>query len=84
MDAVFQLQSKPNVAIFHLAEERADSKARLETLTARFPNAFVAFIARRDQAPQIGWLLGEGANRCFVEPLYPGELARAIDEILSA
>ena len=69
------------IIVFHAAEDRGDSKWRLETLRERFPGAFVAFVARRDQSPQIGWLLGLGAGRCFVEPLYPDEISRAIDKM---
>jgi uncharacterized tellurite resistance protein B-like protein len=71
----------PDIVLFHAAEDREDSKRRLEALRERFPEAFIAFIARRDQSPQIGWLLGLGAGRCFVEPLYPDEIGRAIGKM---
>jgi tellurite resistance protein len=71
----------PDVILFHAAEERLDSKARLSALNDRFPNSFIAFIARRDQAPQIGWLLYQGAKRCFVEPLFPNEIGRALSKM---
>jgi uncharacterized tellurite resistance protein B-like protein len=73
--------SQSELILFHAAEEREDSFQRLAALKQTFPEALVAFVARRDQAPQIGLLLEQGADRCFVEPLYPGELSRGLTEL---
>lgn len=81
MSALSGLRTAPDIVIFHAAEERLDSKKRLEVLSSRFSKSFVAFVARRDQAPQIGWLLGLGAKRCFVEPLYRGEIGNALPQM---
>jgi tellurite resistance protein len=83
-DELEHLSPVPRVVIFHLAEEKSASKSRLDTLKATYPESFVAFVARRDQAPQIGWLLSLGADRCFVEPLYPQELRNALSKIASS
>lgn len=72
---------RPDMIVFHAAEDRQTSLDRLAWLKETFPDSFVAFIARRDQAPQIGHLLEKGADRCFVEPLYPNELAKGILEV---
>jgi hypothetical protein len=69
------------VVVFHAAEDRQVSTDRLAALKAGLPNAFLAFVARRDQAPQIGYLLEKGADRCFVEPLYPAEITKALRQI---
>ena len=78
MDAVSRLETDPPVVLFHAAAAREESARRLSVLKGRFKNSFVAFVARRDQAPQIGYLLGLGAKRCFVEPLYPNEIDTAL------
>jgi len=71
----------PKVVLFHVAEDKQPSSARLAALKQAFPDAYVAFVAGRHQAFQIGYLLEQGADRCFVEPLYPGELAKGIREV---
>lgn len=76
-------QSPHQWVIFHAAPERDNSHNRLHSLRTTFPEAFVSFCARRDQAPQIGYLLEHGADKCFVEPIYPGELEKAIGQYLS-
>jgi hypothetical protein len=81
MGEAFSCQLDPSVVIFHAAKDREDSEGRLATLKRAFPEAFIAFIARQDQAPQIGWLLDHGADRCFVEPLNTNEIAQAIADI---
>jgi uncharacterized tellurite resistance protein B-like protein len=73
--------SQSKLILFHAAEERQDSFQRLAKLKQTFPAAQVAFVARRDQAPQIGLLLEQGADRCFVEPLYPGELTKGLIQL---
>ncbi|MCP4677443.1 MAG: hypothetical protein GY854_18405 [Deltaproteobacteria bacterium] len=82
MSDVDQARPQPKIVIFHAAESKSDSKARLELLLKQFQDLPIAFIARRDQAPQIGYLLEHGAKRCFVEPLYSKEIAKAVGEIL--
>ncbi len=81
MSELPEVREAPDIVLFHAANDKEETRRRLETLTGRFPKAFVAFIARRDQAPQIGWVLGLGARRCFVEPLYPDEITRAVGEM---
>lgn len=70
------------MVVFQAADHKADSAERLKNLKQIFSTIPVAFLARRDQAPQIGFLLEMGANRCFVKPLYPNELNKAIGEFL--
>ncbi len=82
MDQLDKIDAPPHIVVFHAAEERNDSKRRLALLIERFENIPVTFIARRDQAPQIGFLLERGAARCFVEPLYSGEIARAASDMV--
>ena len=65
------------LVIFHAAENSQKSLLRLQELKRHFVNSPIAFLARRDQAPQIGYLLEQGANKCFVEPLYPNEINKA-------
>ena len=76
--------AQPKIVLFHAADDRMRSKDILATLEKVFSDSKVAFVARRDQAAQIGWLLDIGAARCFVEPLYPDEIRRAVVDMISA
>ncbi len=84
MESLERIATPPRIVIFHAAEDKKDSTKRLAMLKERFGEISIAFIARRDQAPQIGYLLEQGAARCFVEPLYPGEISRAKEELLKS
>ena len=81
LEALINTKPSPAVVLFHLADDRVASKAQLNAIRSALPNAFIAFIARRDQAPQIGLMLEAGANRCFVAPLYPNEISHAMDKM---
>ena len=65
------------MVIFQAAENSKASLARLQQLKRHFVKTKVAFLARRDQAPQIGYLLEHGADKCFVKPLFPNEINKA-------
>jgi tellurite resistance protein len=67
-----------NMILFQTAETPKQSLERLQMLQRHFPDTPVAFIARRDQAPQIGYLLEHGARKCFVKPLFPNEVNKAV------
>jgi DNA-binding NarL/FixJ family response regulator len=67
-----------SVVMFHAADQKKHSLRRLRTLKEQFPDVPIAFLVRRDQAPQIGELLAEGANKCFVKRLFPNEVNRAM------
>ncbi len=79
-DSLPEIEALTKAVLFHAAESKGESAARLEALSKRYEGFHIAFIARRDQAPQIGYLLGLGADRCFVEPLYPNEIAGALGD----
>ena len=64
--------------LFHAADNEKDSLHRLKKIKERFPATPVTFLVRRDQAPQIGTLLEQGADKCFVKQLYPNEVNRAL------
>jgi DNA-binding NarL/FixJ family response regulator len=81
--ALSKVTPPPRIVLFHAADDKNDSKKILTALRSQLPETKIVFIARRDQAPQIGWLLGMGADRCFVEPLYPNEIGRAVAEMFS-
>ena len=67
-----------SAVMFHAAKSEKDSLVRLEVIKQHFPSTPVAFLARRDQAPQIGFLLENGADKCFVKQLSPNEINRVM------
>ncbi|MBN2526047.1 MAG: response regulator transcription factor [Deltaproteobacteria bacterium] len=71
-----------HVVLFQAADDPKASLARLEQLKRIFTDVPVAFIARRDQAAQIGYLLESGADKCFVKPLFQNELNKAMHDLL--
>lgn len=68
------------LVFFHLLEDRAASVERLRTLSALAgAESSLVFIAERQQAYQIGYLLDAGAAACLVAPVYPEEIAALIE-----
>ncbi|MBN2714640.1 MAG: hypothetical protein JXX14_02220 [Deltaproteobacteria bacterium] len=79
------LQSdKYTMVLFQIPEDPKDSLAMLNLLKQHFVKTPVGFLAHRAQAAQIGYLLENGANKCFVKPLFPNELNKALKKVISA
>jgi hypothetical protein len=69
------LRPAPDWVVWHAAETRDQSLTMLAKLVRALPRAKNVVIVSRHQGPQISYLLEQGATRCLVEPIYPGELA---------
>jgi len=71
-----------SLVFFHLLEDRAASVARLHELKAGAgPDCALVFIAERQQAYQIGYLLDEGAAACLIAPIYPEEIDALLERL---
>ena len=70
----------PDYLVFHASPDRSRSVQSLQTLRDKFPLAGIAALVRRDQAFQIRYLIEAGAAQCLVQPIFPNELAKVIDE----
>jgi uncharacterized tellurite resistance protein B-like protein len=77
MSEISAAKQAVTMVLFQIAEHPRQSLERLRTLQGQFKDIPVTFIARRDQAPQIGYLLENGAHKCFVKPLFPQEINKA-------
>ena len=71
----------PSVIVFHAHEEKAQTLNLLADLRQRLPGRAVLVVLDRHQAFQISYLYDANVERCLVEPVYPGELARVLDEL---
>lgn len=69
--------------VFHAAEERDATLAKLEQIKRLSPDAVWIAVIDRHQAPQVSYLLDAGVFRCLVEDVYPGELRALLDEALA-
>jgi hypothetical protein len=79
--SIAQISSGPALLIVHACAERPATVERVRDLRARFPDTDLIVVIRRDQAHHVSYALENGATRCMVEPIYPGELARLLAKL---
>lgn len=68
-------------AIFHTAEDRDTSLKILAFLHQALPDSKAIAVVRRDQAPQVSYLLQGGVCRCIIEDVHPGEFERLLRKV---
>jgi len=71
----------PPWAIFHTAEQRKGSLQVLAYLQQCLPETRIIAVVRRDQAPQVSYVLQAGACRCIIEDVHPGEFERLLQKV---
>lgn len=71
----------PPVIVFHAQEDTASTLEMLARVQRQLPKRAVVVVLNRHQAFQISYLYDAQAQRCLVEPVYPGELAGVLDEL---
>jgi len=76
--ALERLSGAPALLIAHACVERPETVERVVTLRQRFPDASLIVVVHRHQAHHVSYALENGAVRCMVEPIYPGELERLL------
>ena len=66
------------VAVFHAHEEKSDTLDMLDWVRRHMNAHAVVVVLNRHQAFQISYLYEQAVDRCLVEPVYPGELAKVL------
>ena len=79
--ALNQVSGTPALLITHACVDRPATVERVQWLRHRYADTDLIVVVHRHQAHHVSYALENGAVRCMVEPIYPGELERLLAKL---